>query len=79
MVLVSKVGRVKALWRQGWTEIPEVMASSGLAVFGICIAFCSYLYIDRNYGWTEKYKTRYMVIRPDDPRAKKIQTYSSLD
>lgn len=54
------MAKLQSLWRQGWNEIPEVMASSGLAVFGLCVGLCCYLYKDRNYGWSEKYKTRYM-------------------
>ena len=61
------------LLKQGWTEIPEVIASTGLAVFGIgCGVYACYKYV-KNDGDNRRYKKVFVIMIPDDPRAAKIK------
>lgn len=58
------------LYRQGWNEIPEVMASSYMMLAGFVLAGAgSYLYI-KNEGERRRYRFVYTVYRPDDPKVK---------
>ncbi|XP_058809538.1 uncharacterized protein LOC131674545 isoform X4 [Phymastichus coffea] len=72
-------GKIKVLWKRGWIKMPEIMVSTAGALIGICLSIGTYLYKDSHHGWNQKYVSRYMVIRPDDPRVPKIQRYSRLD
>lgn len=61
------------LLQQGWTEIPEILASTGLALVGIGFGVVGcYNYIQRD-GDNRKYKNMYVIMRPDDPKAKLIR------
>uniref|UniRef100_A0ABD2VUJ5 Uncharacterized protein n=1 Tax=Trichogramma kaykai TaxID=54128 RepID=A0ABD2VUJ5_9HYME len=64
--------KIQSLWRQGWIEIPEVMASSGLALIGITLSIGSYLYQDPK-GWNLRYLNKELILRPDDPRVSRIK------
>ncbi|KAG7211895.1 hypothetical protein KM043_011105 [Ampulex compressa] len=71
------VTQVQTLWRKAWDEIPEIMASTGLAALGTLMfvyASCT----RTGYG-DQKYFTEYTVYRPDDPRVKKIEHTSRYD
>ncbi|XP_046398855.1 uncharacterized protein LOC124165465 [Ischnura elegans] len=61
------------LLKRGWHEIPEVMASTGLALIGLglgCVGLSIYYSKDGN---NRRYKNSYIVYRPDDPRVKSIK------
>ncbi|XP_028157705.1 uncharacterized protein LOC135086937 [Ostrinia nubilalis] len=61
------------LLKQGYNEIPEVLASTGLALVGIGMATIGcYNYI-KSDGDNRRYKMTYVVMRPDDPRVKLIK------
>lgn len=61
------------LIRQGYDEIPEIYASSVLAVVGLGLGcWGGYRYVQRD-GDNRRYKKVYMIMRPDDPRAEKIR------
>lgn len=64
---------VGQLLKQGWTEIPEVIASTGLAVVGaVCGGIACYRYV-KNDGDNRRYKKVFVIMRSDDPRAAKIR------
>lgn len=78
--MLTSIGKVKALWRQGWVEIPEIMVGAGVGFIGCCLSVVGYFVRDAEGRWTsQKYMLRPMIIRPDDPRVKKITHYSNLD
>ncbi|XP_023934360.1 uncharacterized protein LOC112043269 [Bicyclus anynana] len=61
------------LLQQGWNEIPEVLASSGLAIFGLGLGtYACYDYVKKD-GDNRRYKHVYVIMRPDDPRVAKIR------
>ncbi|XP_071552484.1 uncharacterized protein NdufA3 [Panulirus ornatus] len=61
------------LHRQGWAEIPEVMASSYLMLVGVGFIGASMVMYSKNDGDNKRYRFQYTVYRPDDPRAKTIK------
>lgn len=79
MATLTPLARVQALWRRGWVEIPEIMASAGIGALGVCLSIVGYIRKESQGGWSQKYMLRPMILRPDDPRLKKVQTYSNLD
>ncbi|XP_065338328.1 uncharacterized protein NdufA3 [Cloeon dipterum] len=62
-----------ALWKKGWSEIPEVMGSSVLGVIGIAAAAYGIKKHRDSDGDNKIYKSEYIVYRPDDPRVKNIK------
>lgn len=63
-----------SLFKRGWNEIPEIMGSSCLALVGVAMGFTGlYIYSSKD-GNNRKHKFEYIVIRPDDPRAKLVRT-----
>lgn len=61
------------LLQQGWHEIPEVLATTGVALVGVALGVVGcYNYVN-NDGDNKRYKTSYVVLRPDDPRVKLIR------
>ncbi|XP_028039488.1 uncharacterized protein LOC114249960 [Bombyx mandarina] len=61
------------LIQQGWNEIPEIFASTGLGLVGIGLGVLgAYNYV-KNDGDNRRYKGTYVVMRPDDPRVKLIR------
>lgn len=61
------------LLQQGWNEIPEVIGSTGLGIIGIGLGLVGcYNYVKRD-GDNRRYKSVYMIMRPDDPRVAKIR------
>lgn len=67
------------LLMRGWNEIPEVMATTVLALVGVGIGTGSLWYYYKKDGDHKKYKLHYTVIRPDDPRVATIRKHSNLD
>lgn len=61
------------LLQQGWTEIPEVLATTGLALAGIAMATIGCYNYVKTDGDNRRYKSTYVVLRPDDPKAKLIR------
>lgn len=62
-----------ALLKQGWNEIPEVVGSSAVALVGIGLAGLGlYNYYSKD-GDNRRYKSTYVVMRPEDPRAAKVR------
>lgn len=60
------------LIRQGWNEIPEVMGSGVVALIGIGMGIYSAYGYAKKDGNNRRYKVLYVVMRPDDPRVRKI-------
>lgn len=65
-------GRFVALVRQGWNEIPEVMASGVLALFGIGLGTYTIYRHEKTDFANKRYKLYPVYMRPDDPRVAKI-------
>ncbi|KAL0849804.1 hypothetical protein ABMA28_011746 [Loxostege sticticalis] len=61
------------LLRQGYHEIPEIFASTGIALVGIAMATVGCYNYMKNDGDNRRYKMTYVVMRPDDPRVKSIK------
>ncbi|XP_059049092.1 uncharacterized protein LOC131844272 [Achroia grisella] len=61
------------LLKQGWNEIPEIIASTGLALVGAGLATIGCYNYTKNDGDNKRYKMTYVVMRPDDPRVQKIR------
>ncbi|XP_067130823.1 uncharacterized protein NdufA3 [Centruroides vittatus] len=65
------ISRIAALWKRGWHEIPEVMASSVLAAALLPVgAYSVYLYDKKHYY--KEFRTKYTIYRSDDPRLQEI-------
>lgn len=60
------------LFKQGWNEIPEVVGSSVMAVIGLGLAAIGVAGYYAKDGDNRKYKSTYVVMRPDDPRVAKV-------
>jgi len=64
---------IRGLWRQGWTEVPHVMASFG---YGIILGIPLYGSIWYRYwgerGDKKRYRMEYTVYRSDDHRWKYV-------
>lgn len=60
------------LLQQGWTEIPEVLATTGVALVGIGLAAIGCYRYEKMDGDNRRYKGTYIIMRPDDPRAKLV-------
>lgn len=60
------------LLKQGWNEIPEVLATTGLGLVGLGLGFIGCYNYAKNDGDNRKYKMSYTVVRPDDPRVQLI-------
>lgn len=65
--------------RRGFKEVPELMLCGVLGAIGWgygALMFASY-YNSKN-EFIKPYKNRYTVIRPDDPRAKRVRCSPDL-
>ncbi|CAH0722944.1 unnamed protein product, partial [Brenthis ino] len=61
------------LFKKAWWEIPEIMASSCLAIAGVvmgCIAVNNYI---KNDGDNREFKKIFMIMRPEDPRVPRLK------
>jgi len=62
-----------ALYKKGWHQFPEIMASSFMGIVGIGLIFSAVkTYYDKD-GDNRMYKDRYTVYRHDDPRVEKLK------
>ncbi|XP_053601224.1 uncharacterized protein NdufA3 [Plodia interpunctella] len=61
------------LLKQGWNEIPEVIASTGMALIGVAVGFYACNKYEKENGDNRRYKQTYVIMRPDDPRVKLIR------
>ncbi|KAJ0181427.1 hypothetical protein K1T71_003512 [Dendrolimus kikuchii] len=61
------------LIQQGWNEIPEILATTGVALVGIGLATIGCYNYVKNDGDNKRYKSTYVILRPDDPRVKLIK------
>ncbi|XP_018336518.1 uncharacterized protein LOC108745011 [Agrilus planipennis] len=55
------------LFKRAWHEIPEIVGSSFMGLIGIGCAIAGVYNYNKRHGNVRKYKTRYTVIRSDDP------------
>lgn len=60
---------VVGLLKQGWNEIPEVVGSSAVALVGLGLAAAGLYNYYRKDGDNRRYKSTFVVMRPEDPRA----------
>ncbi|KDR15806.1 uncharacterized protein LOC110833242 [Zootermopsis nevadensis] len=73
LVGLFKGKTVIGVFKQGWNEIPEIIATTALAVFGLGLGVVGlYNYYSKD-GDNRRYKVDYIVYRPDDPRAAKVK------
>ncbi|KAG6458393.1 hypothetical protein O3G_MSEX010834 [Manduca sexta] len=61
------------LIQQGWNEIPEVLASTGLALVGIGMGIAGCYKYYKEDGDNRRYKMTYVIMRPDDPKVQRIR------
>ncbi|KAJ8733748.1 hypothetical protein PYW07_014299 [Mythimna separata] len=61
------------LLQQGWCEIPEVFASTGLALAGIAMATVGCYNYVKSDGDNRRYKNTFVILRSDDPKVKRIR------
>lgn len=61
------------LLKQGWTEIPEILGSSFMALIGLGLGAVALKHYYDNDLDNRKYKTEYTVLRDDDPRVAKVR------
>lgn len=73
MASVAPRRTLSQLIRQGWNEIPEIFASTGLGLVGIVLATVGCYNYSKNDGDNRRYKHVYVIMRPDDPRVQKIR------
>jgi len=66
------------LLKRGWNEIPEVMASSCLAVLGFAMAGYA-VYLDSKPDKGRRYRLNYTVLRPDDPKVEKLKLFNGVN
>ncbi|XP_055634380.1 uncharacterized protein LOC129774624 [Toxorhynchites rutilus septentrionalis] len=64
---------LRALFRRGWNEIPEVVGSSVMAVIGVGLTAIGLVRYYSNDMDNRVYKMDYVVMRPDDPRVARIR------
>ncbi|XP_045503024.1 uncharacterized protein LOC123699988 [Colias croceus] len=60
------------LLKQGYDEIPEIYASTVMGLIGIGLGCVGVYRYNKNDGDNRRYKQLYTIMRPDDPRVKKI-------
>ncbi|XP_069687871.1 uncharacterized protein NdufA3 [Periplaneta americana] len=73
IIRLMKGKTVSGVFKQAWDEIPEVVGSSFLALFGIGLATVGVYQYYAMDGDNRRYKLDYIVYRPDDPRVEKIR------
>ncbi|XP_053948311.1 uncharacterized protein LOC128856905 [Anastrepha ludens] len=61
------------LLKRAWNEIPDIVAGSVLALLGLGLATVGVAGYYSKDGDNRRYKTGYVVMRPDDPRAEKVR------
>ncbi|XP_054728845.1 uncharacterized protein LOC129237894 [Anastrepha obliqua] len=61
------------LLKRAWNEIPDIVAGSVLALLGLGLATAGVAGYYSKDGDNRRYKTGYVVMRPDDPRAEKVR------
>lgn len=70
--MATKTTGIRALLKQGWNEIPEVL-STGFAAIGFMVVGSYFAYQYNAKGLENKrYKEKFLIMRPDDPRVAKI-------
>lgn len=60
------------LLKQGWNEIPEVMASGAAALCAVVGSFYVLHLYEKKGLENKRYKQKFVIMRPDDPRVAKI-------
>lgn len=61
------------LLKRAWNEVPDVMGSGIMALFGLVMGTGAVVYYYKKDGDNRRYKLEYTVIRHDDPRAEKVR------
>ncbi|XP_050547595.1 uncharacterized protein LOC126909217 [Daktulosphaira vitifoliae] len=64
---------IKGIIRQGMHEIPLIMLGAPFAIFGSGLILWQTYKYHKNDGVNRKYKLKYTLYRPDDPRVKFIR------
>lgn len=64
---------LSGLFQRACWEIPEIVASTACALIGISLACVAMYNYEKNSGDRRTYKNIYIVVRPDDPRAKLLK------
>lgn len=57
------------LFKQAWTEIPDIVAGTAVALTGITMGLIGLNRHYKNDGDNRRYKNTYIIMRSDDPRA----------
>lgn len=60
------------LIKRAWNEIPDIVGGSVLAIIGLGLAGIGLVNYYAHDGDNRRYKTGYVIMRPDDPRAAKV-------
>lgn len=63
---------LKALIKQGWNEIPEVMSTGAGALVAVVIGSYFIYQYEKKGLENKRYKLNYVIMRPDDPRVAKV-------
>ncbi|XP_037797870.1 MATH and LRR domain-containing protein PFE0570w-like [Penaeus monodon] len=71
--ITQKMLSVSQLYRQAWSEIPEVMASSVMLLLGTGLLAGSLMLYNNKKADNKRYRYVYTVYRPDDPRVSSIK------
>ncbi|XP_039765331.1 uncharacterized protein LOC120637560 [Pararge aegeria] len=60
-------------FKQACWEIPEIMGASAHGLAGLLMGTIGLYNIIKNDGNNPEYKKLYMIMRPDDPRTKRLK------
>lgn len=71
--MAAKAGRLTALMKQAWNEIPETVCGLVLGVVSLAGAFTALHFYEKNDMDNSRYKYNFLIMRPDDPRVARIK------
>lgn len=60
-------------FKKAWWEIPEVMGATAHGLAGLIMGSIGLYNIIKNDGNNPEYKKTFMIMRPNDPRVKKLK------
>lgn len=70
--MAGKAIGLTALLKQGWNEIPEVVTTTAAAAVAVVIGIYTVHQYEKKGLENKRYKNKYVIMRPDDPRVAKI-------